>query len=157
MLKISKLADYATVVMHWLSQHKDDHYSATAIAEQIAVGVPTVSKVLKSLNDAGLVGALRGVQGGYQLSRSANAISLADIITAIEGRPAMTECSQIDGLCQYDARCELRGNWQYINARIYHLLDTVSLHDMTMPLIQSKGTSPFVTGHQPQECQHVEK
>jgi FeS assembly SUF system regulator len=157
MLKISKLADYATVIMHWLSQHDSKYYSATAIAEQIGVGLPTVSKVLKSLNDAGLVSSLRGAQGGYQLSRAAAEISVADIITALDGRPAMTECSQVDSICQYDARCELRGNWQYLNARIYHLLNSVSLYDMTMPLIQSKGTLPFLSARQPQECHHVEK
>ena len=137
MLKISKLADYATVIMHWLSMHNDDCFSATVISEQVGIATPTVSKVLKLLNDAGLVTSTRGAQGGYHLSQSSECVSLADIISAIDGRPAMTECSHANGQCQYDHHCELRGNWQYINKVIYQLLDDLSLCDMTKPLCEN--------------------
>lgn len=137
MLKISKLADYATVIMHWLSVHNDDRFSASVVAEQVKISIPTVSKVLKLLSDAELVTPTRGAQGGYHLSRPAEQVSLADIISAVDGRPAMTECSHADNQCQLDHHCELRGNWQYINKVIYNLLDRLSLCDMTSPLCEA--------------------
>lgn len=137
MLKISKLADYATLIMHWLSTHSDDRFSAAVISNTLGIATPTVSKVLKLLNDADLVTSTRGANGGYHMSRSAEKVSLADIISAIDGRPAMTECSHDDSRCQYDHHCELRGNWQYINTVIYDLLDRLSLCDMTAPLCET--------------------
>ncbi len=134
MLKISKLADYATVIMHWLSTHPDAHFSAANISSEIGIALPTVSKVLKQLNDAELVTSTRGAQGGYHLSRSADEVSLARIISAIDGEPAMTECAQTDSCCRYDHHCEIRGNWQYINKVIYNVLDQLSIQDMTRNL-----------------------
>lgn len=130
MLKISKLADYATVIMHWLSRHDAERFSAAAISEQVGIAMPTVSKLLKLLNNAELVTSTRGAHGGYHLSRSVEKISLADIISAVDGRPAMTECSHDSGHCQLDEQCELRGNWQHINKMIYQFLDQLSLRDM---------------------------
>lgn len=131
MLKISKLADYATVIMHWLSTHSDERFSATVISKQIGIATPTVSKVLKLLNDAELVTSTRGTQGGYHLSRPAEQVSLANIISAVDGRPAITECGDSESCCRYDHHCEIRGNWQYINNVIYYVLDKLTLQDMT--------------------------
>lgn len=138
MLKISKLADYAVLIMHCLSQHMDERYSAAAVSERIGIAAPTVSKILKLLNEAKLVTSTRGTQGGYQLARASENMSLADIVTAIDGSPAMTECSQVNGCCQYDQHCELRSNWQYINDIIFKVLNHVTLRDMMTPLSHSK-------------------
>jgi len=131
MLKISKLADYATVIMHRLASNQDQHYSAAALAEAVSINRPTVSKVLKMLNDAGLVNSVQGVQGGYHLSRDANKVSLAEIIAAIDGQLAMTECAQTDSCCQYGQQCGISDNWQFINKVIYDVLDKLSIKDMT--------------------------
>jgi len=137
MIKISKLADYSTVVMHRLSSHQGHLYSAAAISEQTCIAMPTVSKILKLLNDAGLLTSSRGSNGGYQLAKSPEKISLAEIISAIDGKPAITECSSDDGLCAHDHYCKLRGNWQYINRIIYGVLDKISLLDMGSSLEKS--------------------
>lgn len=134
MLKITKLADYATVIMHYLSTRPDVHLSATAIAAAVKLTTTTVSKVLKQLSEAGLVIATRGAQGGYHLTRSPDSISLAEIIIAIDGKPALTECSEGEHQCQYHEHCGVRGNWQRINTIIYDVLNRLSLQEMQAPI-----------------------
>ncbi len=140
MLKISKLADYATVIMQWMSTYGDDRFSATMVSEHIGISVPTVSKVLKLLGDAGLVAATRGAQGGYALSRPARDVSIAEIITAIDGQLAMTECSAEDHACRHDQCCDMRSNWRYINNVVFDVLNRLTLHDMTVSSTLPKET-----------------
>ena len=134
MLKISRLADYATTVMTQLAANGAERLSAAQIANDTHITTPTVSKVLKLLHESHLVNSERGVNGGYQLMRPPEAISVADIIAAIDGKPAMTECSKEGGVCKHGAVCELRDNWQLINAIVFDVLDSLSLVDMTNPL-----------------------
>src|ERR1700761_3595356 len=93
MLRVSRLTDYATVVMTCIAAHPDDVLSTAQIADEARLELPTVSKLLKSLSHARLVESFRGVNGGYRLARPAEAISLADIVEAMEGPIGMTECS----------------------------------------------------------------
>ncbi|MCB1827580.1 MAG: SUF system Fe-S cluster assembly regulator [Coxiellaceae bacterium] len=146
MFKISKLADYATVIMHWLSQHADARFSATVISEQTGIAAPTVSKILKLLNDAGLVTSTRGAQGGYHLSSPAEQISVAAIISAIDGRPKLTECGDHHDGCQLGPHCEIRGNWQYINKVVYKVLDNLSLQDMGGSVLEALGEQHVSNG-----------
>ncbi|WP_423062671.1 SUF system Fe-S cluster assembly regulator [Candidiatus Paracoxiella cheracis] len=136
MLKISRLADYATVIMSFLASKSRGHFSATQIAAETRISAPTVSKILKLLNESSLVNSVRGVNGGYQLLNHPEAISLAEIITAIDGRPAMTECSKEEDCCTRGDVCELRGNWQVINRVVFNALDSLSLADMNRPLAE---------------------
>ena len=136
MIKIRKLADYATVIMGHLAQMPKERYSAAQVAKALQINLPTASKVLKLLNEAQLVNSERGVNGGYQLVCSPDQISVAQIITAIDGKPAMTECSKGEALCSRNAVCQLRGNWQLINKAILNLLENLSLADMSRPLNQ---------------------
>lgn len=133
MLRISKLADYATGIMNHLAHYPEHVFSATEIAHQVHITVPTVSKILKLLLEAGLVVSSRGAEGGYRIARSAQEISIAQIITAIEGAPALTECSQ-HNLCTHDAICTMKGNWQTINRFILNALQSLTLADMAKPL-----------------------
>lgn len=135
MLKISRLADYATVILEALSNGQPDHgQSASALAQETQLSAPTVSKILKQLHDAGIVNSERGMRGGYTLAKQPEKISLASIITAIDGRPSITECSHEDKGCHQDAHCALRGNWQLINFLMNDLLANVTLADMTQQL-----------------------
>jgi len=137
MIKISRLADYATVIMSFLATNAGERFSATQVASETRISTPTVSKILKLLNEANLVNSERGVNGGYQLLNRPEKISLAAIITAIDGRPAMTECSkEEDNCCDRDTICELRGNWQLISRVIFNALDSLSLADMSRPLAE---------------------
>lgn len=140
MLKISRLADYATMVMTILASRKE-RFSAAQVARATPLSMPTVSKILKLLNESKLVNSERGVNGGYQLARSPEAISLAEIITAIDGKLAMTECSRAEHICEHHACCRLRNNWQVINELIFQVLDSLNLADMKKPLTKRRITT----------------
>jgi len=133
MLRVSRLTDYATVVMSCIAGHPGDVLSTAQIADETRLELPTVSKLLKSLGHAGLVDSFRGVNGGYRLARPAGEISLAEIVEAMEGPIGMTECGVAEGQCERAAGCGVRGSWQ----RISHLLDgalrAVSLADIARP------------------------
>lgn len=132
MLKISRLADYATVLMAELAV--DNNCVATAdLATRAHIGLPTTRKVMKQLNEAGLVESIQGASGGYQLAHSADAIRILDIIAAIDGQPAITECAKVDSQCEQVNTCGLRGNWQRINQLVVDALSGVSLADMLQP------------------------
>ena len=92
--------------------------SAQALAERARLEVPTVSKLLKQLAQAGLVASSRGINGGYRLARAPERITIADIVTAMEGPIGMTECSAHAGLCDHEPHCGVRVNWQRINQAI---------------------------------------
>ncbi len=130
MLRISKLADYATVIMSYLASCPDDIKSATFIAKEVHLSVHTVSKILKILLDADLIRAFRGAEGGYQLAKSAEKITLAQVIAAIEGNFALTECSLKSKLCVLDTQCSIKKNWKSINHIILKTLNSVTLKDM---------------------------
>lgn len=136
MLKISRLADYATTVMTILASDKRELYSAAQIARATPLSVATISKILKLLNEGKLVNSERGANGGYQLSRSPKQISIADIITAIDGRPAITECSRDANHCEHDSVCSVREHWQFINTLVFEVLDGLNLSDMKKPLLK---------------------
>lgn len=134
MIKISKLSDYATVVLSMLAQIPSQRVSVSQIAETTQLPAPTVSKVLKLLNEAKLVSSARGANGGYQISRCPTLIRVADIIAAIEGELAMTACSHEAFSCTRSGFCGLKHNWQYINYMMVMLLQQLSLADMNQPL-----------------------
>jgi FeS assembly SUF system regulator len=127
MFRISKLTDYGTVVLACLAATPDRRQTATAVAERTRLGLPTVSKLLKSLHRAGLVTSVRGSHGGYQLARPAARISASAIIDAIEGPVAITECSGIHSTCDIESVCRTGSAWQRINASIRRALDDISL------------------------------
>lgn len=130
LLKISKLSDYAMLIMNEVAKHQGQTLSASVLASSLKLSLPTVSKVLKLLADAGWLDSLRGANGGYCLNKKPSDISVADIVMAIEGKPALTECSMVKNSCGIDHDCELRGNWQFINRVVYRVLDSISLNDM---------------------------
>jgi FeS assembly SUF system regulator len=132
MLRISKLTDYAILIMVELAR-EGKVISAQALADTVHVEIPTASKVLKLLARAGLVESRRGPLGGYRACGSADGINVAQIIAAIEGPIAMTECSVEQGLCSQEASCNLRGNWQRISVAVARALQNVSLQEMSVP------------------------
>jgi len=131
MLRISKITDYGTLIMAHMTGQPEHLYSAAELADRLGLGLPTVSKVLKALARHRLVTGLRGAHGGYRLARPARAVSLADIIDALEEQPfGLTECSATSGLCSLENGCRVRVNWMHINTVIRRALEDVSLADM---------------------------
>ena len=133
MLRVSKLTDYATVLMTVLAESPDQLANAVALAERARLEPPTVSKVLKQLVHAGLVASQRGAAGGYRLARPPSSISVADIVAAMEGPIGMTECSVHVGLCDHERHCGVRGNWRRISELVESALRNVTLADMLAP------------------------
>jgi FeS assembly SUF system regulator len=134
MLRVTKLTDYATVVLTVLASRPGEVLSATELAEQSGLEPPTVSKLLKPLAQAGLVEGLRGVHGGYRLARAAAAITLIEIVEAMEGPLAITECSQDHSQCGIAQQCGVRSNWRLINDVVADALRGVTLAQMLHPL-----------------------
>ncbi|MBK6725828.1 MAG: SUF system Fe-S cluster assembly regulator [Xanthomonadales bacterium] len=133
MLRVSKLTDYATVLMAALADDPDTVASASELAERAGIELPTVSKLLKQLATAGLVESRRGVNGGYRLAHAADAISVLDIVTAIEGPIGMTECSLHEGSCDHETHCLIQHNWRRISSAIGDALGGVTLTELRAP------------------------
>jgi len=130
MLRISKLTDYGTLVLAQLPVCSEGLASAGQVAGATHIAQPTVSKLLKALVRAGLVVSERGSHGGYALARPDNEISAAEIIDAIEGPVAITECSSAVGRCSLESTCQVGSAWQGINLSIRRALNEVSLADL---------------------------
>jgi FeS assembly SUF system regulator len=139
MLRLTKLTDYAIVVLTYFAQAPEGSeaqvLTARGLSEASRLPLPTVSKVLKSLSRAGLLMSHRGVAGGYSLARPPEAISVADVIAAIEGPISLTECSaRAPGLCELEGTCPSRSNWRRINEAVRGALEKLSIVDMTTPM-----------------------
>jgi FeS assembly SUF system regulator len=130
MLRVTKLTDYATVVLTALAARPDAVLSAAELAERAGLEMPTVAKLLKPLAQAGLVEAFRGTNGGYRLARAASQISLVEIVEAMEGPLGMTECSVHAGACGIEHSCGVRANWRRINDVVADALRSVTLAQM---------------------------
>lgn len=131
MLRLSKLADYAVVVLVRLS-HGEAVQTSPGIAVATGIPEPTVAKVLKALASGELVTSQRGARGGYRLARPLPAVSVADVVTAIDGPIALTACVEGSGAgCSAEHQCPCRGRWDLVNTAVRQALGAVSLADMS--------------------------
>ncbi len=137
MLRLSKMTDYAVVVMGRLACRPDARQSAVEIAEATGLAAATVSQVLKALSAYDLVSGARGPRGGYMLARRPAAISVAEIVTALDGPVAITDCVEgADDPCNVASLCLMKGSWDAVNTAIEAALTSVTLEDMLAPLFQ---------------------
>ena len=143
MLRISKLTDYGIMLSTYMARDSQmSRRNARELAAEAHLPLPTVNKILKMLAQEGLLLTHRGVNGGFSLARQPDAISVADIITALEGPLALTECSLYrPGVCQLEKQCPVRSNWQQINQVVLAALKRLTLAEMTHPL--SRGFAAF--------------
>ena len=130
MLRISRLADYASHVMRYLSHNPDSAFSAVQIAEQTRIALPTVRKILKQLQQAQLLLSSRGKIGGYQLATSPEKIDLAQVVEAIDGPISLTHCSMKNSSCEHSNHCGMKQDWQLINQTVRGALAKMSLADI---------------------------
>jgi len=133
MLRLSKLTDYATVILSHMAKSSAKMHSAMDVAEATGIALPTVSKILKILVNAKVLVSTRGMKGGYVLARSPELISVADVISALEGPIALTECSISHEGCEQASGCGISANWGLINKAIQTALEAVTLADMIKP------------------------
>jgi FeS assembly SUF system regulator len=130
MLRIAKLTDYAAVVLTRLAADPSAQYSAADLAVRAGLEPPTTAKVLKTLAHAGLVDSRRGAGGGYRLARAPAAITMADVVSAMEGPIGMTECVTHEGACGHEGSCTVQANWRQISVAVEAALRAVTLADM---------------------------
>ncbi|MCZ6599373.1 MAG: SUF system Fe-S cluster assembly regulator [Acidobacteria bacterium] len=136
MMRLTRQADYGIVVMtHFARLGEGETHTTRDIAAEVHLSVPMISKILKALARGDLLVSQRGVNGGYSLSRAADEISVADVITALEGPIGMTACTDehSDG-CDIDDVCAVRGNWQLVNQVVRRALENITLEHMAEPM-----------------------
>lgn len=134
MIRMSRMADYAVVVMTHIAQHPERVQTATGIAAATGLSTATVSKILKLQAQGGLLDSHRGAKGGYGLAANPGKISVRRIVSAVDGPIALTDCAQeLDNSCTLEALCPTSSAWKKINAAITHALDGMSLADLILP------------------------
>ena len=133
MLKISRMSDYAIVLLTALARDETAQCNARALAETTGLTLPSVGKLLKTLTAQGLLISQQGRKGGYRLARSTHAISLAHIVEAIDGPIAMTDCFDASHDCGLELNCAVRPHWRAINQGLHALLDDITLARLTQP------------------------
>lgn len=136
MLRITRQADHAIVLMTFVALDRERPvHNARDLAELAQLPQPTVTKVLKALARAGILASQRGVKGGYRLARRAEEISLAEIIAALEGPPALIACADrgpegAAARCARQATCPARRGLQAVGHELRASLEAVSLRDL---------------------------
>jgi FeS assembly SUF system regulator len=133
MIILSKLADYGVIVATHLAADPGRQLTAAVVAEETRLPRATVAKILKALAHAGLVTATRGANGGYRLGRRATAISVAEVVAAIDGDIGLTQCSVHVAECARTNYCPTRPHWTAINRAVEQALAAVSLDAMLTP------------------------
>lgn len=129
MLKLSKLTDYAVIVLVHLSKC-DDVTTSPAVSVETNVPEPTVAKVLKALTASRIVISQRGAKGGYKIARPLEQISVADVIAAIDGPIIVAAC--VEGqVCEQRPDCQIQGGWDVVNRAIKQVMTTITLAEMT--------------------------
>lgn len=131
MIRLTNLADYAVVVMTASARSNGAPLSAAAVAVVTGIPAPTVAKLMGTLKRAGLLASSRGVAGGFRLARPLPSISVADIIEAVDGPIALTNCQSGEvSACALEGRCAVRPHWAPINVAVRAALAAVSLAEL---------------------------
>ncbi len=134
MLKISRLADYSIVLLLHAAEDGAGIHTARGLAKATSLPLPTVTKILKALARHGILGSQRGKTGGYRLTRPVEQISVVDVITAIDGKPAMTQCTEeAQAPCERASFCRTKGHWRQVHETVLTALETLTLADMAQP------------------------
>lgn len=138
-MRLSSLADYAVVMMAAAARHcgASGRLNATVLAEETGLPLPTVQKLVSRLSSAGLIESARGTGGGFRLARPPAAITLADIVEAVEGPIALTACVD-NGKhdCCVEQSCRVKPHWNVVNGAVRGALAGVSLASLNMPVME---------------------
>lgn len=137
MLKLNRITDYAVVVLAQMAREPNRLVTGPQLAQDSAMPMPTVAKVLKDLTREGVLVSERGAHGGYRLARPPSEITVLQIIRALEGPVSLTACVDgTEGNCDVESLCPMRGNWDRVNGAIRTALESVSLADMAVPSLK---------------------
>lgn len=139
MFRLSKITDYGIVLLAHLAKRAADlpersvSHNARELAGEVDLPVPVVSKILKSLTRAGVLESHRGAKGGYSLARRPEDLSVVEMITALDGPVALTQCNMSAEVCAHERSCAVRSPWQVINQVVHYALSGVTLADLINP------------------------
>ena len=132
-MRINKLTDYSIVILTNMVINGDKKKcTAKELSEITDIPLPTVTRILKMLSNKELLDSQQGPQGGYSLTKSAENTSVREVIEAMEGPIALTECSDDDCGCAYETSCAVGKPWQKINKAIIDVLQNINLAEMGM-------------------------
>lgn len=136
MIRLGKLTDYGLLLMCQIARAPfASSHTARALAGECRLPLPTVSKLLRTLLQNGLLTSQRGIKGGYLLVREPGLIPITEIIAALEGPVALTKCGSEDaGLCDLEPSCPVKDNQRIISKAIQAALEGVTLSDLTRPM-----------------------
>lgn len=153
MIRITRQADYGIVLLTCFAQAQGSSpKTARDVAAEAHLPLPMVMKILKVLARAGLLASHRGAHGGYTLALPPDAISVADVIGALEGPIGMTECtSPGPESCSIAAECAVKTNWQTLNRVVRDALARISLAQMAGPLRPVAPRAPGAPGRAAQD------
>ncbi len=132
MIKLSKLTDYAVVILGSMATQVHARQTATELSQLTGLPEPTVAKVLKLLARGGLIISSRGMNGGYSLAHAPEQINMASVITALDGPVALTSCCVEGGeeSCSMAQGCNMKGKWNPVNDAMHKALENVTLAQM---------------------------
>src|SRR5438552_9919967 len=148
MLRLSKKADYALMAMKHLAQERDvSSTSAREIAEQYDIPIELMAKVLQRLVRIGLLASTQGTRGGYALGRPATAVTVADVIEAIDGPFTVTACSTEKHDCEQYNKCSIRDPLWRIRERIAAALGTVTIAEIAAESVPVTAAHAAVLHH----------
>jgi Rrf2 family protein len=132
MFRLSKKTDYALLALQFLATEGASGVASTrAIAERFDIPGELLAKILQQLARKGLVAAHKGVQGGYHLARSAEAISVAQVVQAVDGPMTFTACFPGDDRCEQFATCTVRDPLWRVREQILGVLNSVTVADIS--------------------------
>lgn len=148
-MRLSSMADYAVVTMRAAARHcGGSRTSATELAGETGIPLPTTQKLVSLLSRAGLINSTRGAGGGIQLARPAAAITLADIIEAVEGPIALTACvEQGKHDCSLEESCCVKPHWSTVNEAVRNALSGVSLAKLAADAATSPSAQAIESAH----------
>ena len=145
MIRLTNLADYGVVLMCHLARKPKDLHSAVSLGHETGLPIPTVSKIMGAISRSGLVSSHRGLKGGFRLENDPKDINVADIIEAIDGPIALTNCIEnAPGDCNLEPICTMKPHWQLINDAVKKGLEGVSLDEIAItnvPIGIAPGTA----------------
>lgn len=143
MLRLSRMTDYAVVVLNHLATQIGRNQNTADVAVATGLPAPTVSKLLHRLTEAAIVVAERGRYGGYRLAHSPEDVRLSDILAAFEGQIALTDCLDSAGnACEHETRCAVAGRWNVVSLAISRVLNDLTLADVMTPAAPPPAAAP---------------
>ena len=144
MIRLSRFADYAVLLMSHMAREPKRVHAAVGMADNTRLPVPTVSKILATMARASLLESIRGRDGGYRLAFHPRDITVEQIISAVDGPIALTVCLESHGVsCELEDICPSQPNWRRINDALRHALRGVSLAEISTPIPLNFELQPF--------------